>query len=160
MRAATERRRGETAVRICVLHPTYTGSDSVFSAHDPDCDPTPYLTGHEVEHARVDRARAVRQVRRLAARGFDVFINLCDGAWDEDRAGIEVVETLESLGAAFTGAGSTFYDPARLAQEVDNAMTGPGYFAESTVVVVPAVTREAIEAAIARMARSGLADIG
>jgi hypothetical protein len=54
----------------------------------------------------------------------------------------------------------TFYDPVRLAQEVANAMTGPGYFAESAVVVVPAVTREAIEAVVARMARSGPADIG
>jgi hypothetical protein len=53
----------------------------------------------------------------------------------------------------------TFYDPARLAQEVQGAMTESGYFAESAVVVVPTVTREAIEAVIARLARSGFTDI-
>ena len=45
----------------------------------------------------------------------------------------------------------SFYDPARLAQEIQDALTGPGYFAESSIVVVPAVTREAITAAVARM---------
>lgn len=49
----------------------------------------------------------------LDRQGFDVFVNLCDGAWDEDRAGLEVVQTLERLGAAFTGAGSESYEPSR-----------------------------------------------
>jgi hypothetical protein len=35
-------------------------------------------------------------------------------------------------------------------------MTGPGYLAESTVAVVPAVTKEAIEAVIARTTRDAL----
>lgn len=26
---------------------------------------------------------------------YDVYLNLCDGAWDEDRAGRDVVEALE-----------------------------------------------------------------
>jgi hypothetical protein len=56
--------------------------------------------------------------------------------------------------------GIAFYDPIRLAQEVQDAMTGPGYFAESTVVVVPVVTRKAIEAVIARMAGSAFGDSG
>lgn len=36
------------------------------------------------------------QVQQLArSKKWDVFINLCDGGFDEDRAGIEVVHTLE-----------------------------------------------------------------
>ncbi|GAA2909249.1 hypothetical protein Acy02nite_88740 [Actinoplanes cyaneus] len=53
----------------------------------------------------------------------------------------------------------TFYDPTRLAQEVQSAATRSGYFAESAVVVLPAVTKEAIEAAIAQMAQRHFADI-
>jgi hypothetical protein len=35
------------------------------------------------------------QIRDLVrSRRYDVFLNLCDGAYDEDRAGIEVVEAL------------------------------------------------------------------
>ncbi len=68
------------------------------------------LPGDEVEHAFIDKATAVRQLRDLEA---DVFVNLCDGAWDEDTPGIEVVRELELRGRAFTGAGSAFYDPTR-----------------------------------------------
>lgn len=38
----------------------------------------------------------LRQVRDLArSKKYDVFVNLCDGAFDEDRAGQEVVDALE-----------------------------------------------------------------
>ncbi len=38
----------------------------------------------------------------------DVYVNLCDGAWDEDRAGMEVVKALEMFKVPFTGASSEF----------------------------------------------------
>ncbi|GIF49372.1 hypothetical protein DFJ67_5476 [Asanoa ferruginea] len=53
----------------------------------------------------------------------------------------------------------TFYDPTRLAQEIQSALAGPGYFAERTLVVVPTVSKEAIEAVVARMAGHGFAEI-
>jgi D-alanine-D-alanine ligase-like ATP-grasp enzyme len=46
-----------------------------------------------------------------------VFLNLCDGAWDESRPGIEVVDALERLELAFTGAGTAFYEPSREAMK-------------------------------------------
>jgi D-alanine-D-alanine ligase len=100
-------------LRICVLTSSYEGSASPFKGHDPEPDPLPHLAGHEVEVHGIHKATAVAEVRALVQRGFDVVVNLCDGAWDEDRAGIEVVQTLERLGAAFTGAASPFYDPSR-----------------------------------------------
>ncbi len=45
-------------------------------------------------------------------------INLCDGAWDQDTAGIEVVQALERMHVAFTGAASSFYDPSREAMKM------------------------------------------
>lgn len=80
---------------------------------DPPSDVVRHLEDHECETVYIDKAKAVRQVVELSRRGFDVFINLCDGAWDEDRAGIEVVQTLEKLGLPFTGATSNFYEPTR-----------------------------------------------
>ncbi len=39
------------------------------------------------------------QVRELVQSGqHDVYINLCDGSYEEDRAGIEVVQALERCG--------------------------------------------------------------
>jgi D-alanine-D-alanine ligase len=81
--------------------------------YDPLSDVVRHLDGHHCETVYVDKAKAVRQIVELAHRDFDVFINLCDGAWDEDRAGIEVVQVLERLGLPFTGATSNFYEPTR-----------------------------------------------
>lgn len=100
-------------MKICILGDAFEGSESPLKEVEGYSDPTPYLAGHE--HARVDLAKgtAVREVARLAREGYDVFFNLCDGAWDEDRPGIEVVMALERLGVAFTGASSAFYEPTR-----------------------------------------------
>jgi D-alanine-D-alanine ligase-like ATP-grasp enzyme len=105
-------------MKIAVLHPSYEGSDSPFVDMDPPCDPSPYLAGHTVEHFQIHKARSVREVTEVARAGFDVVVNLCDGAWEEDRAGIEVVQALERLGVAFTGAGPAFYEPSREAMKM------------------------------------------
>jgi len=100
-------------LKICILDPSYENSDSPMKDYDPLSDVLRHLEGHECETAYIDKAKGVRQIIELSRRGFDVFINLCDGAWDEDRAGIEIVQTMERLGMAFTGATSTFYEPTR-----------------------------------------------
>lgn len=105
-------------LRLCTLNASYELSDSDFKGLDPYCDPSRYAPGYSWHRALIDKARAIRQVRELAAQGFDAFINLCDGAWEEDRAGIEVVQSLERLGCAFTGAGSGFYEPTREAMKM------------------------------------------
>jgi D-alanine-D-alanine ligase-like ATP-grasp enzyme len=101
-------------MRICVLHSSYEHSSSVLKDKDPTCDPSRFLPEHEWHDAYLHKATAVQQLSTLRHQDFDVFVNLCDGAWDEDRAGIEVVQTLERFNLAFTGAGSAFYDPSRL----------------------------------------------
>lgn len=45
--------------------------------------------------------------------GVDVFFNLCDGTPDDALSGIGLVQIMEKLGAAFTGADSKFFDPSR-----------------------------------------------
>ncbi|MDQ2855064.1 MAG: D-alanine--D-alanine ligase, partial [Acidobacteriota bacterium] len=100
-------------MKICILDPSYENSDSPMKDFDPLSDVVRHLEGHSCETAYIDKAKAVRQVIELSRRGFDVFINLCDGAWDEDRPGIEVVQTLERLKLPFTGATSSFYEPSR-----------------------------------------------
>ncbi|WP_306214625.1 hypothetical protein [Actinoplanes sp. RD1] len=77
-----------------------------------------------------------------------------DWAMTEAKGWIEI--TLRSAEGDRT---IPFYDPVRLAQDVVDATTGTGYFAASAVVVIPAVTREAIEAVVARIAERGYTDI-
>jgi len=105
-------------MRIAILHPSYERSDSPFKGMDPECDPGRFLNDMECVPFQIDKATAVRQVMEVASGGFDAVINLCDGAWEEDRAGVEVVLTLEQLGLAFTGAGSRFFEPSREAMKM------------------------------------------
>jgi D-alanine-D-alanine ligase len=103
-------------MRLCVLDPVDESPE--LSHLDPPCDPAPYLPGHEVERVRIRKASAVKQVRDQSRHGFDAFINLCDGAFDEERPGIEVVQALERQNLAFTGASSDFFEPTREAMKL------------------------------------------
>ncbi|MFZ5866001.1 MAG: D-alanine--D-alanine ligase [Thermodesulfobacteriota bacterium] len=105
-------------MKLAVLTSSYRCSAVPFKSLEPECKPGRYLPEHSFEHFSILKATAVGQVNTVARQGFDVIVNLCDGAWDEDRAGIEVVRTLERARVAFTGAGSAFYDPSRLAMKM------------------------------------------
>jgi len=99
-------------VRICVLC-----SAPGLDGEDYGRDPSVHLPEHSWETHTLTRAGAAREVRALAERGFDVFVNLCDGARGEDRAGVEVVQALQRLGVAYTGADEPFYEPTREAMK-------------------------------------------
>ena len=105
-------------MKIAILHPSYDQSNAPFKDFDPACVPDFYLPGHDYANFQIHKTTAVRQVADVARLNFDAVINLCDGAWEEDRPGIEVVQALERLGVAFTGAGSAFYDPSREAMKM------------------------------------------
>src|ERR1035438_405053 len=105
-------------LKIAILHPSYQESDSPFKGLDPPCDPARYLRGFSCANFEIHKRTAVQQILEITQQGFDVFFNLCDGAWAEDRPGIEVVQAMERLNLAFTGAGSQFYEPTREAMKM------------------------------------------
>lgn len=107
-------------MKVTVLHPSYAESAHPFVGLDPDGAVRPLLEalGHAVEEVWVRKATAVRQVVAAARAGCDAVVNLCDGGWDDDAPGPEVVAALERLGVAFTGAGSRAYDPTREAMKM------------------------------------------
>ena len=103
-------------MRICLL----TDQDldvEEFPKDDWPCDPRPFYPDAEWTSLQLFKDKAVHQVIEAARQGYDLFFNLCDGAWDEGRVGIEVVEALEWLEVPFTGADSTFYEPTREAMK-------------------------------------------
>ncbi|HUP18782.1 MAG TPA: SET domain-containing protein-lysine N-methyltransferase [Gemmatimonadota bacterium] len=104
-------------MRVCLLTDAYAGSASPLKEVDLPCDPRPWLPGAEWTWVELDKATAVPRVMDLTHDGYDVFFNLCDGSWDEDRPGIEVVQALERLEQAYTGATPEFYDPSREAMK-------------------------------------------
>ena len=104
-------------MRICVLCYEYEDPDAPLAADDLPYDPTVYLDGHEATMVYLTKRMAVPRLVALAGEGVDVFLNLCDGAWDGEAPGIEVVQALERLDVPFTGATSAFYEPSREAMK-------------------------------------------
>jgi D-alanine-D-alanine ligase len=84
-----------------------------FPADDWPCDPRPHMPEADWGLVTLEKTNAVLKVIEACRNRPDVVFNLCDGAWDEPRPGIEVVKTLERLGVPFTGADSHFYEPTR-----------------------------------------------
>lgn len=114
-------------MKIAILQSAYV-EPSVATDYDEECDPSRYLPDHDCQTFMIkNKTTAVEEVTRLVDQNFDVFINLCDGAADEGRAGIEVVRTLETLGAAYTGAAEHFYEPTREDMKAACAAQGVKY---------------------------------
>jgi D-alanine-D-alanine ligase len=99
-------------MRICLLTTQHLDVDP-FPSDDWPCDPRPFLPEAEWHLTVLEYRTAVEQVTARIDEGYDLFFNLCDGAADEKRPGIEVVQTLEERGVPFTGSSSVFYEPTR-----------------------------------------------
>ncbi|RNF12334.1 methyltransferase/D-alanine--D-alanine ligase [Trypanosoma rangeli] len=105
-------------IRVCVLVCSYEGSDSELKEHEGELVQTPqhYFTEADSKDVVftlefIKKSTAYRQIRQLVkSRAFDVFYNQCDGAIDEDKAGVDVVQALESFNVPFTGAISKYYE--------------------------------------------------
>lgn len=101
-------------LRICVLQASYEHSNAETKDLDPPCSPARWAPHYEWVHVPINKAEAIPTVRDLVLSGkYDLFFNLCDGAWDEDRAGMEVVAALERFNAPYTGADSVFFEPSK-----------------------------------------------
>jgi D-alanine-D-alanine ligase len=100
-------------MRICVLNVDNQNSTSAISELEPFADPSPWLKDHNWDRCFIRKKDVNTQLLELLSKKYDLFLNLCDGAENEDRPGIEVVRLLEKAGVAFTGAGSSFYDPSK-----------------------------------------------
>ena len=91
---------------LCVL-------TSIPEPNDVPYDPSPHMNGFKWKQHLVSPKNVERQLRELAGEGVDVFFNLCDGTPDDALSGIGLVQTMEKLALAFTGADSSFFDPSR-----------------------------------------------
>jgi D-alanine-D-alanine ligase len=104
---------GGAGVKVCVLQPDYTGSTVDYRHYDPPRDLSGLLPDCRVDHLFLRKATTYRQLREAAARGYDVFVNLCEGYLDWDIPSIDVIWSLELLGLAYTGPGMRLYDPSK-----------------------------------------------
>jgi D-alanine-D-alanine ligase len=114
-------------MRICVLDDVYDCPAWEAPVDDWRVDPTPFLKGHDWAVEGLTKDKGVARLNQLSRKGYDLFFNLCAGAWDEESPGIEVVQTLERLNVPFTGASSEFYEPSREAMKRVCSAWGIGF---------------------------------
>lgn len=100
-------------MKICVLQPDYSTSQVDYQHFDPPRDLAPLLPGDQVDHVFLNKLTTYRQLRQLAGRGYDIFINLCEGYLDWEIPSIDVIESLERLSLPYTGPTALLYDPAK-----------------------------------------------
>ena len=86
---------------------------SIPDPNDVPYDPSPHMNGFKWKEHQVSPKNVEKQLRELASEGVDIFFNLCDGTPDDAVSGLGMIQTMEKLGLAFTGADSNFFDPSR-----------------------------------------------
>lgn len=113
-------------MRVCLL---FDGDEGVLAERggvDLPGGPHTHLPEPEWTLQPLFHDDALERLAERLAEGYDAFFNLCDGAADEERPGIDVVRGLEAAGVAFTGATSDFYEPSRDAMKTACARAGVG----------------------------------
>ena len=100
-------------MKVCVLQPDYSSSSVDYRHYDPPRDLSALLRGHTVDHVMLDKRTTYAQLKRLSTKGYDIFVNLCEGYLDWDVPSIDVIEALERLGLPYTGPNAALYDPSK-----------------------------------------------
>lgn len=88
-------------MKLCILDDSYEQSNWVTKEFDLPSDPRRYLDEHECELHFSTKQRPSNRWNGFRKHNFDLFINLCDGAWDENHPGVG--------GAGVGAAGAPFY---------------------------------------------------
>jgi D-alanine-D-alanine ligase-like ATP-grasp enzyme len=104
---------GTGRLKVCVLQPDYSGSEVDYGNHDPRRDLSALLPEATVDHLFLRKATVHRQLRQAAGRGYDIYVNLCEGYLDWDIPSIDVIWHLDRLGLPYTGSPAHLYDPSK-----------------------------------------------
>lgn len=100
-------------MKICVLQPDYSTTAVDYKHWDPPRNLQHLLPGAEVDHVYLNKLTTYKQLKALAGRGYDCFVNLCEGYLHWEVPSIDVIYTLELLGLPFTGPTTMLYDPPK-----------------------------------------------
>lgn len=100
-------------MKVCVLQPDYSATSVDYANYDPPRDLSPFLPGDEVDHIFLNKLTTYNQLKQLAKKKYDIYVNLCEGYLEWDVPSIEVIYFLELLNLPFTGPTSILYDPPK-----------------------------------------------
>jgi hypothetical protein len=100
-------------MKVCVLQPDYSASKVDYGNYDPPRNLDHLIPGSRIDYVFINKLTTFKQLQSLSGKGYDIFVNLCEGYLDWDIPSIDVVYFLESLKLPHTGPASILYDPSK-----------------------------------------------
>lgn len=100
-------------MKVCVLQPDYSTTGVDYKNYDPPRDLSPFLPGDTVDHVFLNKLTTYRQLKELGKKGYDIFVNLCEGYLEWEVPSIDVIHAFEALNLPHTGPSSKLYDPTK-----------------------------------------------
>lgn len=105
-------------MKICVLQPDYTGSPVDYGNYDPRRNLSGWLPGDTVDHLFLRKSTTYGQLLDASRRGYDIFINLCEGYPEWDIPGFDVIWSLERLNLPYTGSSPRLFLPSKITMKL------------------------------------------
>jgi D-alanine-D-alanine ligase len=100
-------------MKVCVLQPDYSTTNVDYKYYDPPRDLTELLPHARVDHVFLNKLTTYSQLKDLSKKGYDIFVNLCEGYLEWEVPSIDVIHTLDLLNLPYTGPNATLYDPPK-----------------------------------------------
>lgn len=100
-------------MKVCVLQPDYSTTGVDYKNYDPPRDLSVLIPEAEVHNIFLNKLTTYQQLKELGKRGYDIFVNLCEGYLEWDVPSIDVIYSLELLSLPFTGPTTKLYDPPK-----------------------------------------------
>ena len=100
-------------LKVCVLQPDYSTTAVDYQYYDPARDLSPYLPDAIVDHVLLNKLTTYKQLKALQKKGYDIFVNLCEGYLEWEVPSIDVIYSMEQLGLPHTGPTTQLYDPPK-----------------------------------------------
>ncbi len=100
-------------MKICVLQPDYSTTDVDYKNYDPPRNLSKLRPNDTVDHIFLNKLTTYKQLKALSHKGYDIFVNLCEGYLDWSVPSIDVIQTLDLLNLPYTGPTALLYDPPK-----------------------------------------------
>ncbi len=100
-------------MKVCVLQPDYSTTGVDYKNYDPPRDLSALIPEHEVHNVFLNKLTTYKQLKQLGKKGYDVFVNLCEGYLEWEIPSIDVIYSMELLNIPFTGPVTKLYDPPK-----------------------------------------------
>jgi D-alanine-D-alanine ligase-like ATP-grasp enzyme len=100
-------------MKICVLQADYSTTNVDYKNYDPPRHLTSLRPNDTVDHVFLNKLTTYKQLKDLATRGYDIFINLCEGYLEWKVPSIDVINSLDLLNLPYTGPNAILYDPPK-----------------------------------------------